>query len=65
MSFSKIVPLSRLINLLAYNIIANCIRLVCLVLFFAAVLASLPDHLKTVKFTAHATTPMVMPRRLA
>jgi hypothetical protein len=46
MSFSKAVPLSRSISLLARKFPARWIRLVCLVVFYAVVLSSLPIHVK-------------------
>jgi hypothetical protein len=44
MSFSRSVPLSRLIRLLTHNIPAMWIRLVSLIVFFAVVLSNLPVH---------------------
>jgi NedA-like, galactose-binding domain/PA14 domain len=46
MPFSKSVPLSSLIGLIACKIPAMRRRLVCIVILFAAVLSSLPAHLK-------------------
>jgi len=46
MLFSMLVPLSRLISLLTCNVTAMWIRLVCLVIFFAVILQSLPVQIK-------------------
>ena len=43
---SKAVPLSRAISLLKCSVPAIGIRLVCLVVFFAVTLSSLPVHFK-------------------
>ena len=46
MLFSMLVPLSRLISLLTCNVTAMRIGLVCLVIFFAVILHSLPIQIK-------------------
>jgi hypothetical protein len=57
MPFTKSVLFSRLVSLLTRNISARWIRLVCLVFFFAALLFSLPVHLKYDRATAQSSRP--------